>query len=374
MLPALLLVLSCALDFAVLWLLVRRGERPLGLARLTLALLVAVVVALVKMPLFAYAAGSFFFGVTLGWVTLVVVTPLVAWRVLLRGDATHATRAFAIVGALGLPLLGIYGSVLEPRYLQLERVEVPITPAHAPAEPLRIAVLADIQSRSVDEHLRTAVREAMRFEPHLIVLPGDLVQLESEEEYLAAVPQFRELLQPLDAPLGVYFVIGNTDTDELVARVFEGTRVRLLVDESIELEFAGRRIVLGGADILQLSPSSPECFVSRFDRRDADELRILVSHLPDHGLTWLSGQTPGIDLAIAGHTHGGQVTIPGFGPPVTLSSVPRAVAAGGLHRVQGRQIYVSRGIGMERGLAPPLRLICPPEVSLLTLVPTRDER
>ena len=369
MMPALLLALSCAIDLAVLLWLLRRRASALSLPRLFLSVMAAALVATLKMPFFAWATGSFFFGITLGWTTLVVVTPIVAWRVLLRGDGTRATRVLAAAGALGLPALGLYGSVLEPRNLRSERVEVPIAREHAPAEPLRVAVLADIQSRSVDDHLRSAVVEAMCFEPHLIVLPGDLIQLESEEEYLAAVPQFRELLQPLDAPLGVYFVIGNTDSDELVARVFEGTRVRLLVDESVELEFAGRRIVLGGADIFQLSPSSPECFVSRFDRRDADELRILVSHLPDHGLTWLSGHTPGIDLAIAGHTHGGQVTIPGFGPPVTLSLVPRAVAAGGLHRVHGRQIYVSRGIGMERGLAPPLRILCPPEVALLTLVP-----
>jgi predicted MPP superfamily phosphohydrolase len=47
--------------------------------------------------------------------------------------------------------------------------------------------------------------------------------------------------------------------------------------------------------------------------------------------------------------------------------VPRAAAAGGLHVVNGRQLYVSRGIGLERGAAPRLRILCPPEVSLLTL-------
>jgi predicted MPP superfamily phosphohydrolase len=61
------------------------------------------------------------------------------------------------------------------------------------------------------------------------------------------------------------------------------------------------------------------------------------------------------------------VVIPGFGPPITLTSVPRAAAAGGLHVVNGRQLYVSRGIGLERGAAPRLRILCPPEVSLLTL-------
>jgi len=50
-----------------------------------------------------------------------------------------------------------------------------------------------------------------------------------------------------------------------------------------------------------------------------------------------------------------------------LSSVPRAVAAGGLHDLEGRRVYVSRGIGWEHGWAPRVRFSCPPEVSLLTL-------
>jgi predicted MPP superfamily phosphohydrolase len=72
-------------------------------------------------------------------------------------------------------------------------------------------------------------------------------------------------------------------------------------------------------------------------------------------------------LLVAGHTHGGQVQIPFFGPPITLSRVPRSVAAGGFHSLDGRAIYVSRGIGNERGWAPRVRFLAPPEVSLLTL-------
>ena len=74
-----------------------------------------------------------------------------------------------------------------------------------------------------------------------------------------------------------------------------------------------------------------------------------------------------IDLLVAGHTHGGQVVIPGFGPPLTLTRVRREVAAGGLHRAREQLIYVSRGVGHEPGLAPPVRLFCPPEVTVLSL-------
>jgi len=82
----------------------------------------------------------------------------------------------------------------------------------------------------------------------------------------------------------------------------------------------------------------------------------------------------GVDLLIAGHTHGGQVVVPGFGPPLTLTSVPREVAAGGLRELDGRRLYVSRGVGMERGWAPPLRLFCAPEVTLLVFERDRPER
>ena len=60
-------------------------------------------------------------------------------------------------------------------------------------------------------------------------------------------------------------------------------------------------------------------------------------------------------------------SLPLFGPPLTFSPLPRRVAAGGLHRYQGNAVYVSRGLGMERGQAPRIRFRCPPEVTLLTL-------
>ncbi len=70
---------------------------------------------------------------------------------------------------------------------------------------------------------------------------------------------------------------------------------------------------------------------------------------------------------VAGHTHGGQVQLPIVGPLTIASRVPRSVGAGGLHDLRGRTIYVSRGVGVERGQAPRLRLGAPPEVAIVTL-------
>ncbi|HTE06996.1 MAG TPA: metallophosphoesterase, partial [Planctomycetota bacterium] len=74
-----------------------------------------------------------------------------------------------------------------------------------------------------------------------------------------------------------------------------------------------------------------------------------------------------VDLVVAGHTHGGQVRLPWIGPLITLTAVPRAVAGGGLHELNGTPLYVSRGVGHEQGDAPRVRFLCPPEISLLTL-------
>jgi predicted MPP superfamily phosphohydrolase len=100
------------------------------------------------------------------------------------------------------------------------------------------------------------------------------------------------------------------------------------------------------------------------DRGPRADLRVVFGHSPDF-VRALAGWAP-VDLALAGHTHGGQVVLPGFGPLVTLSRLPRRYA-GGLNDYAGIPLHVSRGVGLERGSAPPIRFLCPPEVSLLRL-------
>jgi hypothetical protein len=365
-----LLALSSACDLAVLLAVLYVPRlRAIGLGRVSRALASAAAVALLKLPMLCGTAQSLFFAVALGYVDLVVVTPLaapIALALARHRPITTVVRRAAWAAVAVLPAVGIYATFVEPNQLVVERCDVRVAADRAPSEPLRIAVLADIQSREVDAHLRAAVRVAMAFEPHLIVLPGDLISVESMEAFRAVVPQFRELLQPLSAPLGVYFSLGNTDTQQLVADVFQGTRVRMLVDEQVEVQFGGRAVVIGGAG-LRVRRQATQDFVARFEQRAGDELRILVAHYPDVVLDL--HHPPRVDLFIAGHTHGGQVRLPFFGPPITLSRVPRHVAAGGLHELNGRMLYVSRGIGAERGPAPQLRFNCAPEVSLLTILP-----
>ena len=90
--------------------------------------------------------------------------------------------------------------------------------------------------------------------------------------------------------------------------------------------------------------------------------RIVISHSPD----FIDAMPERVDLVLAGHTHGGQVVIPFFGPPRTASRLPR-LYAGGLNDYRGTPLHVSRGVGMERGFTPPVRFLCPPEICVLDL-------
>jgi predicted MPP superfamily phosphohydrolase len=271
---------------------------------------------------------------------------------------------WASVASLALIPIGFVATFVEPYRLVTERTSVPLARARAGTDPILIGVLADIQCTKVTDHERDAVARIVAAKPDLILIPGDLVQVGTHElpELQGAM---RELLAPLDAPLGVYFVQGNCESMEKARRLLEGTRVRVLDNEIVELVHGDRRITLCGVELVTWSPRARAALERIEGAQGSDDVRIVVAHYPDviYGLSVDSR----VDLVVAGHTHGGQVQIPFFGPPITLAEVPRRIGAGGLNELDGRRIYVSRGLGWEHGFAPRVRFLCPPEVSLLRL-------
>ncbi|MBD1937970.1 hypothetical protein [Microcoleus sp. FACHB-68] len=103
---------------------------------------------------------------------------------------------------------------------------------------------------------------------------------------------------------------------------------------------------------------------SRLKVAPCDRFHIVLGHAPDCALGDVDA-----DLLVAGHTHGGQVRLPFVGPVFTRSKIPRSWAAGMTKLTGNRTLIVSRGIGMQRGVAPRVRFLCRPELVIIELLP-----
>ena len=261
--------------------------------------------------------------------------------------------------------VGIWMHSIEPFRLVVEESTVPLPAERSGSSEVRIAVLADIQTDRVSEYEHEAIDRALALKPDLILVPGDIFQ-GTEQELEDQLPALRSLLKKLQAPHGVWFVMGNNERGvHHVQRLLEGTGIQLLYDDIASIRVGDRNITLGGVELSPRGVDYRRTLAELESLPGDDDVRILIGHYPDAVLQLPENSR--IDLVVAGHTHGGQVQLPGFGPPITLSRVPRDIAAGGLHEHHGNPIYVSRGIGCERGQSPRIRLFCKPEVSLLVL-------
>lgn len=258
-----------------------------------------------------------------------------------------AVYALAAFGALCV----LYGWAVEPYRLAVTtaRVESP----KVTGEPLRIVLFSDTHC-DLKERLEGRIpAAAAALRPDLIVFAGDSVNAE------AALPRFKALMAELAKVAPVYAVSGNWDAwfwPKL--DLYGGTGVRRLENEALDLTLRGTKLRLMGLP-------ADEGFQGKrlFARADAGSLSIALHHYPDEVY---QAADAGVDLYLAGHTHGGQVALPLYGALVTLSRWGKRFEAG-LYRVGPTTLYVNRGIGMEGGHAPRVRFWAAPELTLVEL-------
>ena len=162
---------------------------------------------------------------------------------------------------------------------------------------------------------------------------------------------FREA--DLSPRLGMVAIRGNVDWNGWEA-IFQGLEV-MVVEETETVD-------LGPLSITGVGWLDSENTALQID--GSKNYHIVLGHSPNFSLGEIEG-----DLLLAGHTHGGQVQLPGIGPLLTLSAVPRSWAAGLTEIHPGQYLLVSRGIGLERGHAPRLRFLCHPELIIIDLLP-----
>jgi predicted MPP superfamily phosphohydrolase len=304
-----------------------------------------------------------FLGVGVAYYAWLLVLPVLGGIRALRsppGDRVLAGLWLAASGAVLLDSLWI-----EPGRLQVEEVRIRLHDLPAGERPLRVAVVSDLQSPLLTDRVRRVAEVMRELEPDLILMPGDLVAQSLEEALTIEAARF--VTSRAEAPLGAHYVKGDVEDFAVrdVEDLLRDTPVQRLDNGGVLLEWGGTTVELVGFD-----PAEEAAYARARNEPPRADLRIALIHRPRHGEELAAR---GFDLVVAGHTHGGQVTVPGFGPLITCSPLPRSIARGGLHPLgHGGQLYVSRGIGLESGFAPPIRFFCPPEVSLLVLEPAGD--
>lgn len=293
---------------------------------------------------------------TIGVVGLIHAVPrLRGWR--------RATAEIAAGLGLAAPFVCAYATLVEPYWLAIERADAAAQRMPADADPLRIVVLADVQTDRISWYERDVLARTNALEPDLILLPGDFHDGFGRLSENGRWDEFVGWYGDLRAKHGVFACLGNIDNPGETRRLFDAAGVHLLRDEIAVVEVGRTRVAIGGTDYVPAVVANPP-LLRRMHNVNAD-VRIVMAHKPDAVL----GAEPDdlVDLIVSGHTHGGQVVLPGFGPLITFSRAPRDVCAGGLSVFRGQPIYVSRGVGHERRFAPPLRFWCRPEISVLTV-------
>lgn len=301
---------------------------------------------------------------------LVVTVPAMAAVALLARQRTPLphlrTRSVGIVLVIGLlpAAVGVYATHLEPQWLRTDRHTIRLSGAGVDAAPaLRIAVMADVQNTQIDDHELAALRRVNDAKPDLLLVAGDLwAQGLTRDER----PKFQAYVRSMvAAATTVVIVEGDSDNSRGLLALAEGTGAVVLVDETLDIEVNGRQVRIAGLSLRERpAVGAQRTAIDQLQAASPDAITILLSHRPDA----IYDLTEPVDLVVAGHTHGGQFALPLVGPLFTLSSVPRHVAAGGLHEVDGQAIYVSTGIGMERSHAPQLRFGARPSIGVIDVI------
>jgi predicted MPP superfamily phosphohydrolase len=288
----------------------------------------------------------------------------VAGRQLMLAQSNPLKTAFGVVtGRLGrLPGAVIYAQHLAPRHLHLDEVSIPLPTLPPGLDGLRVGFVTDIhfEPDRPTALLERGVALLDDAAPDLILLGGDYVNSSAEgfQRPLA-------LLGRLRAPLGVYAVLGNHDYwagGDYIAAQLASAGIRVLRNESERMVAPdGTPWWLVGTDSASRSHLDVEqAFVCLPPRG----FRLLLAHEPEVADA-VAARGLRADLQLSGHSHGGQIVLPKFGPPLLPRLGRRYVR--GLHHEP--TIYTSRGLG---AVPPYFRLNCPPEVSVLTLTRGQD--
>jgi len=261
------------------------------------------------------------------------------------------------LGALGL--VASYPVLIERHLVWTNTYRIPVPNLPQAFSGFRLVQLTDLHHGFLvsPRFLQRVIRRANRIEADAIICTGDYVKGRKIE----AIDEVWPLLAELKAPSGVFSILGNHDhwADTERSQYWLNQTGQNLRHRSIPFERDGERLWITGAGDLWTDHKSLDELLKNVPKSDC---RIVLAHNPD---TADSDFSTRVDLMISGHTHGGQVCVPFYGPPV-LPVRNKTYSSGLKASPRGTKVFISRGIGWS---IYPIRFNCFPEIAVLELVP-----
>ena len=262
----------------------------------------------------------------------------------------------ATIGLASVAGASAYAQLVEPMICELVEQDVFISGLPAAYENFRIAQISDVHhSRIVSiEEVWRVVRIAQSAEADLIALTGDYTT--TRRRYIEPVA---EALGSLRAPEGVWAVLGNHDhlTDaELTSRALAQKGINLLTNANTRIRRGAEELQLVGVDDWSWGRTD---WSRALRGLEPERPSVLLSHQP---IVLDFPQSQNCSLILAGHTHGGQVSLPFIGAPARFINEFKYIHG---HFRRGRtQMYVTRGTGV---IGLPVRFGAPPEITVIRL-------
>ena len=272
----------------------------------------------------------------------------------------------ALSGGLGAAGALAYAFEYEPHDLEITPRTVKLARLAPELDGLRIAQLSDFHYEQLTQpsFIREAVRQVNLQAPDLVVLTGDFVSEGPMPEAFGARSSYpcAEILAGIECRER-WCVLGNHDVQVGPATVIDALETHglpVLENRHVPFERKGARLWLAGVKDIGLSKPDLDLAAPK-GLQSAREAVILLAHEPDYADK--VARHGGVDLMLAGHTHGGQVRLPVVGALYT-PPYGRKYIEGHFYLANGLQLYVNRGIGV---VEVPFRVLCRPELTVITL-------
>lgn len=256
-----------------------------------------------------------------------------------------------------LKALGLYQQGLENALdYRIETVQVPLKNLPSQFDGFRILQLTDIHADAIHDKGQKLLELLKGISADLCVITGDFRFL-TQDAYDKALERTAQIIRTVNAPYGIFGILGNHDFIEFVPGL-ESSGIKMLLNEAVPVKKDGAEIWLVGVDDAHLYDCHdiPKALSNVPEKK----IKILLSHTPE---TYAEAAGAGIDYIVCGHTHGGQICLPGGIPIITNARCPRDFCCGSwkYRKMLG---YTSRATGSS-GL--PVRFNCPPEITIHAL-------